>query len=165
MGRSWWCACGQYFLCSGNIWSEHNSQHLVDFYSTSHLLHGFLFWWFLQFAIPISWQRWRLPAAVLLEILWELAENSPLIIHRYREGTISLGYEGDSLVNSLSDILCAGVGFLIARRLGWKRALTLFITVEVVVLLLIRDNLTLNVLMLLLPLPGIKAWQMEGMPQ
>jgi hypothetical protein len=162
MGRPWWCACGRLFLWTGDIWSEHNSQHLFDYYSSSHILHGFLFWWFLQRVVPVSLDQWRLPAAVILEILWELAENSPFIIHRYREGTISLGYEGDSVLNSLSDIACAGVGFLIARRLGWSWGLAVFIVVEVAVVWLIRDNLTFNVLMLLFPLPAIKEWQMGG---
>jgi hypothetical protein len=162
MGRPWWCACGGWSLWSGEVNSQHNSQHLFDHYSATHVLHGFLFWWGLQALGPRLPQRWLLPVAVLLEALWELAENSPFVINRYRTATLALGYEGDSVLNSLCDILCAAVGFLIARRLGWTWGLAVFVVVELAVVWLIRDNLTLNILMLLFPLPAIKAWQMGG---
>jgi hypothetical protein len=162
MGRPWWCACGGWSLWSGEVNSQHNSQHLFDHYSATHVLHGFLFWWGLHWLSPRVSERWLLPAAVLLETVWELAENSPVIINRYRTATLALGYEGDSVLNSLCDILCAAVGFVLARRLGWTWGLAFFVVVELVVVWLIRDNLTLNILMLVVPLPRIKAWQMGG---
>ena len=160
MGRPWWCACGEWSAWSGEVKSQHNSQHLFDYYSTSHMLHGFLFWWGLQWLVPPLRERWLLPTAVLLEVIWELAENSPFIIQRYRSATFALGYEGDSVLNSLMDIVCAGVGFVIARRLPWKQSVAVFVLVELLVVWLIRDNLSLNILMLLFPLPALKAWQM-----
>ena len=162
MGRPWWCACGGWSVWSGAVNSQHNSQHLFDHYSATHVLHGFLFWWGLQWIVPRLPERWLLPTAVLLETVWELAENSPFVINRYRTATLALGYEGDSVLNSLCDILCAAVGFVIARRLGWTWGLAVFVVVELAVVWLIRDNLTLNILMLLFPLPAIKAWQMGG---
>jgi hypothetical protein len=162
MGRPWWCACGGWSVWSGEVNSQHNSQHLFDHYSATHVLHGFLFWWGLHWLSPRLPSRWLLPVAVLLETVWELAENSPVIINRYRTATFALGYEGDSVLNSLCDIACAAVGFAIARRLGWTWGLAVFVVVELAVLWLIRDNLTLNILMLMVPLPGIKAWQMGG---
>jgi hypothetical protein len=162
MGRPWWCACGEWSAWSGEVNSQHNSQHLFDFYSASHVLHGFLFWWGLQWLVPPRCERWLLPMAVLLEVLWELAENSPFIIQRYRAATFALGYEGDSVLNSLMDIVCAAVGFLIARRLPWKQGVAVYVVVELLLVWLIRDNLSLNMLMLLVPLPALKAWQMGG---
>jgi len=162
MGRPWWCACGEWSAWGGEVNSRHNSQHLLDFYSASHVLHGFLFWWGLQHVVPTAWMRWQLPAAVLLEVAWELAENSPFIIQRYRQATFALGYEGDSVLNSLMDIVCAGVGFVIARRLSWIQGVAAFVVVELLLVWMIRDNLTLNIMMLLFPLPALKAWQMGG---
>jgi hypothetical protein len=159
-GRVWWCACGSYALWNGDIWSSHNSQHLCDAYSFTHILHGALFAWIvgaLLRKIPKSWQA---VVVVLAESIWELVENSQFIIHRYREATISLGYEGDSIINSLGDIFCCACGFFIAKRLGFKRSLIVFFAVELLLLILIRDNLTLNILMLIYPVKAIKSWQM-----
>ena len=160
MGRPWWCACGEWSAWSGEVKSQHNSQHLFDYYSTSHMLHGFLFWWGLQWLVPPLRERWLLPTAVLLEVIWELVENSPFIIQQYRSATFALKYKRDSVLNSLMDIVCAGVGFVIARRLPWKQSVAVFVLVELLVVWLIRDNLSLNILMLLFPLPALKAWQM-----
>jgi hypothetical protein len=159
-GRVWWCACGQGNLWAGDIWSAHNSQHVFDPYSFTHVLHGLAFFWILVWLLK-SWPfSWRLTLAVLIESAWEVAENAPFIIQRYREATIGLGYEGDSVINSLADILCCTAGFILARYLGFRRSLALFVVVEVLLALVVRDNLTLNILMLLCPVEAIKQWQM-----
>ena len=158
--RVWVCACGQFYLWAGDIWSAHNSQHLFDPYSFTHVLHGILFcagWTWLFPRIPWAW---RMVMTVGMEALWEVLENSEFIIQRYREATIGLGYEGDSVVNSLTDVLCCVIGFLLARHLGWRRSLVLFVALELALLFWIRDNLTLNILMLTFPVESIKAWQM-----
>lgn len=158
-GRLWWCKCGEFFLWSGDINSMHNSQHVLDPYSISHVLHGIIFY----FAIVLVGSRWRLgwklAAAIAIETGWEILENSPLIINRYRAGTIAIGYEGDTIANSLSDVVMAMLGFLFARQVGWKGSVALFVASELLMLWWIRDNLTLNVLMILYPLPAVKAWQ------
>jgi hypothetical protein len=159
-GRLWVCACGYFLLWSGNIWSSDNSQHLLDPYSFTHLLHGFLFWWLLAWAAPRLSIVWRLTLAVTIEALWEVFENSNFVIQRYREATLALGYQGDTIINSLGDILLCALGFLLARWLGWRRSLLLFVLTELVLLLWIRDSLILNILMLIYPLDGIKEWQM-----
>jgi len=158
-GRLWWCACGGWSLWQGDIWSQHCSQHLLDPYSFSHVLHGVLFFWLFSWALKRA-PAWQFPAALITEALWELLENSQLVIQRYREATIALGYEGDSVLNSMGDVLCCAAGFFLARKLGWKRSLAFLVAVELVLLFAIKDNLTLNVLMLLCPIDGIKAWQM-----
>jgi len=158
-GRSWWCSCGQLFLWAGDIWSTHNSQHLLDPYSFTHVLHGFVLCWLLALCIPrISWQ-WRLCFALSLEAMWEVFENTEFVIQRYREATAALGYHGDSIVNSLGDILICGVGFMIAQQLRFWRSLLVFMAMELVLLVWIRDSLILEVLMLIYPIDAIKAWQ------
>ncbi len=159
-GRIWWCACGGLNPWAGDIWSAHNSQHVFDPYSFTHVLHGVLFCGALAWLAPRLPGLWRLTAAVAGEAIWEVLENSPWIIQRYREATIGLGYEGDSIVNSLADVLCCGLGFLLARRLGFRRSALLFAVTELVLLVWVRDNLTLNVLMLTFPIEAVKAWQM-----
>jgi hypothetical protein len=159
-GRLWICACGYLLLWTGDIWSSDNSQHLFDPYGFTHVLHGFLFWWLLAWALPRLSILWRLALAVSLEALWEVLENSNFVIQRYREATMALGYEGDTVINSLGDILLCAAGFLIAQRLGWRRSLLLFALTEIVLLIWIRDGLLLNILMLIYPLDGIRAWQM-----
>ncbi len=158
-GRLWWCKCGEFFLYSGNINSMHNSQHVIDAYSLSHVLHGILFFyaiWLLGRRLPAIW---KLAIAVLIETGWEILENSPIIINRYRAGTISIGYEGDTIANSLSDVLMAVLGFLLARKIGWKGSVAFFIASELFMLWWIKDNLFLNVLMILYPVPAVKQWQ------
>ena len=159
-GRVWWCACCGWNLWAGDIWSSHNSQHLVDPYSFTHVLHGLLFFGAIVWLLPRLPFAWRLFMAVVLEAAWEVAENAPFIIRRYREGTIGLGYEGDSVVNSIGDILCCVLGFVLARYLGFRKSAILFVVTELVLLFWIRDNLTLNVLMLTCPIDAIKHWQM-----
>lgn len=159
-GRVWWCACGKLNLWAGDIWSAHNSQHVFDPYSFTHILHGVLFFWILTWLFWRVALPWRLTLAILAESVWEIAENAPFIIQRYREATIGLGYEGDSVINSLADIACCTVGFMLARILGFRLAFALFVIVEVLLAWIVRDNLTLNILMLLCPVEGIKQWQM-----
>lgn len=163
-GRVTWCACGGWAPWAGDIWSAHNSQHLFDPYSFTHVLHGLLFYGLLALLCPRLPFAWRLALVVGLEAGWEILENTAFVIRRYREATIGLGYEGDSIANSLVDILCCAGGAFLARRIGWRWSLALFLAVELLLLLWVRDNLTLNVLMLLFPLDPIKAWQMGGTP-
>jgi hypothetical protein len=158
-GRVWWCACGRPYPVSLNVHSMHNSQHLFDAYSLSHVLHGFIFFgllWLLRRRINPGW---RFAAAAAVEIIWEMAENSPVIINRYRTATAALGYTGDSILNSLADVASFLMGYWLAQRLGLWRSVALFIVVELALLWWIRDNLMLNVLMLLWPIDAIRRWQ------
>ena len=159
-GRSWWCSCGQAFLWAGDIWSSHNSQHLLDPYSFTHVLHGFAFFWLLSLLLPRVPRLWQLSLAILLEALWEIFENTEFTIQRYREATAALGYYGDSVANSLGDVVTCGIGFLIAMRLGFRRSLVAFAVMELVLLLWIRDSLLLEILMLIYPIDWLKGWQM-----
>lgn len=159
-GRSLICTCGTVFLWVGDIWSSNNSQHLFDPYSFTHLLHGFLFCWFLLLPKKDISYNWKLLLVVMIESIWEVVENSSFIINRYRQNTLALGYQGDTIINSLSDILMCATGFAIARYLGFKKSLIVFVITEIILLLWIRDNLTLNIIMLLYPLESIKTWQM-----
>ena len=162
LGRVWWCECGQWFVASWDIWSRHNSQHLIDPYFFSHVLHGILFFPLLAFwsnKLSLS-VRYRL--VMLIEAFWEVLENSPFIIERYREGTIALSYFGDSIANSMFDLLACCLGFVLAAKLRPWQSVAVFITTEVIMLLAIRDNLFLNVLMLIAPLDIIREWQMSA---
>lgn len=158
-GRLWLCSCGYFLIWTGNAWSADNSQHLADPYSFTHVLHGFIFCWLLWLVLPKWPLRWRLCLAVAAEALWEVIENSNYVIERYRAATAALGYQGDTVVNSLGDILFCALGFMLAERLGFRRTLALFFITEAVLIILIRDSLLLNILMLLYPLDSIKAWQ------
>jgi hypothetical protein len=159
MGRPPICTCGTIALWEPSALSPRTSQMLSDWYSPSHLVHGFLFYAFLWLVA----RRWpvenRFLVALLVEVAWEITENTPLIIDRYREATTAIGYTGDSVLNSLSDIAMMGLGFLAARRLPLWAAIAIVIVLELVPLLIIRDNLTLNVLMLLAPNDAIRVWQ------
>ncbi|HEY1403076.1 MAG TPA: DUF2585 family protein [Pyrinomonadaceae bacterium] len=160
-GRLWLCECGRVLLWAGDAWSADNSQHLFDPYSFTHVLHGFVFCGVLAWALPrVSWE-WRLALAVSIEALWEMVENSAFVINRYREATLALGYQGDTIINSTGDILACALGFVLARRLGLRLTLVAFALTEIVLLIWIRDSLLLNVLMLLSPIDAIKAWQMN----
>lgn len=160
MGRSFFCKCGVVSLWSGDIWSDQNSQQFADPYSFTHVLHGVAFYFLLWLVLgkrasPLT----RLVIAVFLESGWELLENSSFIIDRYREGTISLDYYGDSIFNSVSDVFAMMAGFFIAWKLPWKLSVSFVILTELFLLFWIRDNLTLNIIMLIHPVDAIKVWQ------
>ena len=165
MGRPLICECGMVKLWWGVVQSSENSQHLTDWYSFSHVIHGLLFYgaahllwrrWQLLGGLPA---RWALPIALVIEAAWELFENSPIIIDRYRAVTVSWGYSGDSIVNSVADISWMAIGFWLASRLPVKASIATAIVFELFTLAMIRDNLTLNVLMLVWPVEAIKLWQ------
>jgi hypothetical protein len=164
MGRSPLGPDGRFGLWEGNIWSNECSQRFADPYSFSHLTHGILFFaalWVVARKLPV---RHRFVVALVLEASWELLENSPLIINRYREATIALGYVGDSILNSLSDILMMSLGFLFASRARPWLSVLAVLAMEIGCALWVRDNLTLNIIMLLHPFDAIKAWQTAGRP-
>lgn len=159
-GRLLSCACGEFQLWAGDTCSSQNSQQLFDPYSFTHILHGFVLFWLLALLFRHVSPAWQLSVAAILEALWEILENTPFVIDRYREQTAALGYTGDTIVNSLGDLFCAIAGFLIARRLGWVRSLIAFLLLEVVLLIWIRDSLLLQIVMLISPVNAVKLWQM-----
>lgn len=162
MGRSAVCPCGHLALWAPHVNSAENSQQLLDWYSFSHVIHGFLFYlagWLVLRGQPVGL---RLTFATLIEAGWEVLENSPIIIDRYRAATIAVGYSGDSVLNSISDVACMILGFAIARRLPVWVTIGIAIAFELFTLAMIRDNLTLNVLMLVHPSDAIRAWQAGG---
>jgi hypothetical protein len=159
-GRAGWCSCGRLSPWAGDIWSLHCSQHLFDPYSFTHVLHGLVLYGLLAVTCPRMPLAWRFCLAISLEAGWEVFENCDFTIERYRAMTIALDYQGDSIANSVGDILSCGVGFLLARRLGVWGSGGLFVATEIVLLIWIRDSLLLNVLMLAWPIDAIKTWQM-----
>lgn len=159
MGQPFWCKCGQWSVTSWDIWSLHNSQHIVDPYSFTHILHGVVLGG-VFFFLPGSMSPWKkFLAAILLECCWEILENSAPVIERYRAATISKDYFGDSIANSASDVLACAIGYLLAARLRVIGAVAFFVVTEVVLLLTIRDSLILNVLMLVFPMDAVRQWQ------
>src|SRR5690348_10352003 len=159
MGRHPICTCGSIDLWVGSRDSPRTSQMLADWYSLSHIVHGLLFYaalWLLARRWPVDW---RFIAALLIEASWEVIENTPMVIDRYRATTAALGYSGDSVLNSMSDIAMMALGFLVARKLPVWAAVALLVTLEVIPLLAIRDNLALNVWALIAPNAALEAWQ------
>jgi hypothetical protein len=159
MGRVPICTCGTVKLWVSTVHGPDNSQHISDWYTPSHIIHGFLFYlvgWLLFRRAPAGW---RLIVAVVIEAGWEILENSPIIIDRYREATIAMGYTGDAVINSVFDVLWMILGFGIARRLPVWGTIAIALVFELTTLIVIRDNLTLNVLMLAWPVDAIRVWQ------
>lgn len=158
-GRVWWCKVGDLSPWSSDIWTAHNSQHFFDPYTFTHILHGVAFFWLVDLLFKEIPLRWKFFWVILVECLWELLENSTIIIERYRTETISLDYYGDSILNSLSDVLCCAFGAFIAYKLKFWRSLAYFALTEIILLFWLRDNLTLNIIMLIYPIKAIKTWQ------
>lgn len=162
LGRVWWCKCGSPVPWAWDIWSTHNSQHAIDPYTFTHILHGVILCGLVYLPSSGMLRRYGLAISLVLEACWEVLENSPFIIERYREATISLDYFGDSIINSLFDIVACGFGYLLARRLGWKWSIVLVVATECLLLVWIRDSLLLNIIMLVAPNDAILRWQMGG---
>ena len=158
-GRLWLCDCGRFRVWLGDAWGPETSQQLFDPYSFTHVLHGFAFAGLLALVLPRANWRWRVALAVAAEALWEIAENTQHVINRYRETTAALGYNGDTVVNSLGDVVACAAGVLIARKLGLVKSLLVFALTEAVLLFWIRDSLLLNILLLVYPSEAVKAWQ------
>ncbi len=158
-GRVPVCTCGHISLWTGTVYGPENSQQLSDWYTPSHLIHGVLFFAILAFAFSRTSLGFRLILATLIEATWELFENSQFIINRYRSATLAVGYNGDSVLNSLSDITAMLVGFFLARYVPWWVSVIVVIFFELFVGYMIHDNLTLNIIMLIHPVEAIKVWQ------
>lgn len=170
LGRSAFGPDGHFGWWDNNIWGNENSQRVADAYSFSHIIHGMLFYgvfWLISKRLPerfrngFDWRYWFV-GSLVIEGCWELLENSPLIINRYREATIALGYVGDSVLNSVCDVVMVMIGFMIARFSKLWMSVMLIVILEIGCLFWIRDNLTLNVIMLVHPVESIKVWQSEG---
>ena len=159
LGRVWWCEAGDYAPWSWVVNSRHNSQHLIDPYSFTHILHGIMEFWLIGLVFWKLPMAWRFVLAIFIESSWEVVENTNYIINRYREATISLDYYGDSILNSLADIVCCGLGFLIAYKIRLWWSLAVFVLMELILLFWIRDSLLVNILMLVWPVDGVKQWQ------
>jgi hypothetical protein len=159
MGRIWICECGYVKLFEAGVNTPGNSQHLFDWYTPSHIIHGFLFYglgWLLLRKRPITA---KLALAAFIEAAWEILENSPIIIDRYRAATIAVGYTGDSILNSGMDMVAMIAGFFFAARMPVWLTVVIALGFEVLTTIIIRDNLTLNVLMLVWPIEAVKTWQ------
>ena len=160
-GRIWWCKFGDWAVYVNEAWnSSHTSQHFFDPYTFTHVLHGVLGFWLAGLLLKNYSKTVWLVVTLAVEAAWEILENSNFIIEKYRENTASLDYFGDSIANSIGDLMACAAGFLIALKLGVWRSLVFFVVVELLLLLWIRDGFLLNILLLIYPLESIKAWQM-----
>jgi len=161
-GRIWWCKLGDYSIYVNEAWnSSHTSQHFLDPYTFTHILHGVMFFWLASLIFSRLSAAWRFFISVSAEAAWEVLENTNYIIDKYRENTASLDYFGDSIFNSIGDVLSCSFGVWIAFKLGWWKSLIFFLLVELFLLWWIRDGLLLNILMLIYPLDSVKHWQMN----
>jgi hypothetical protein len=160
MGRKLWGVSGQPGIWSGDIWSEHNSQYMTDPYTFSHLTHGVLWYGLLSLVAKQVPVRMRFVLAVALEAAWEVFENTDMVIERYRAATISLNYYGDSVMNSMCDILASVVGFILAALLPARLTTIAAVVLEIALALWIRDSLLLNLVMLIRPMQAIRSWQL-----
>ncbi len=161
-GRIWWCKLGDYAIYINDAWnSSHTSQHLLDPYSFTHILHGVLFFWLTLIVFRSLSPAWRFSISIFVESVWEVLENSSYIIEKYRENTASLDYFGDSIFNSIGDVLACALGFIIAYKLGWRRSIIFFLLIEIVLIFWIHDSLLINIIMLIHPVEAIKNWQMS----
>ena len=163
-GRMFLCSCGHFAVWTSDTCSSDTSQQLFDPYSLTHVLHGFLFFWLIALVFRRTPSNCQLLLALLLEGAWEIFENTQFVIDKYRTETAALGYEGDTIVNSLGDLTCALLGFMLARKLGLRRSLLVFVLIEIVLTLWIHDSLLLQILMLVRPVEAIKLWQMCVQP-
>lgn len=161
-GRIWWCKLGDYNPWTSDAWSDHTSQHFFDPYSFTHVLHGVLFFWLINLLFRKMTLGWQFFTAIAAECVWEIVENSSYIIEKYRANTASLDYFGDSILNSVGDVVACGLGFYIAAKLKFWRSLAFFFLIEFVLLLWIRDGLLINIVMLIHPIEALKKWQMGG---
>lgn len=159
MGQPLICKCGHVKLWHGVVVSSENSQHLTDWYTPSHIIHGILFFGLFTLILRKASINVRLTLALILECAWEIVENTDMVINRYREATIALDYFGDSVINSSADILAMVVGFFLAARLPVWASVAIIIVFEATTTWLIRDGLALNILMLVWPIDAVKAWQ------
>jgi len=160
-GRSFFCTtCGHFAIWISDTCSSSTSQQLLDPYSFTHVLHGFLFFWLIALLFRRVTPAWQFWLALFLESVWEVFENTRFVIDHYRTETAALGYQGDTIVNSLGDLACALAGFLLARQLGVRRSLIVFALVELILILWIHDSLLLQILMLVRPVEALKSWQM-----
>ncbi len=158
--RAWFCECGslRYWISDPN--GPHTSQHFLDPYAFTHVLHGFLFLWIVQWLFKRWKWQWQLWLILAIEAVWEVIENTQWVIDRYRNATAAIGYTGDSILNSVGDLFACWLGVEIAKRIGGRYSAVLFVIVEAVLLITIRDSLLMNVIQLFFPLESLKQWQM-----
>jgi hypothetical protein len=161
-GRLWRCACGYIAVWAGNINSAEASQQIFDPYSFTHVLHGFMFFGAVHLLWPHLDAVWKMVAALSVEALWEVVENTSFIIERYRSETVSIGYTGDTILNSFGDIAACALGAVVARQLGVVKTLVVAAAIETALLITVRDSLLLNIIMLFYPIDALRVWQAGG---
>ncbi len=164
MGRSPLCECGYIKLWEGDNWSQGNSQHISDWYTFSHIIHGFIFFYLIRRFAPRFSFTSQILIALIIESAWEVLENSPMVIDRYRTTTASVDYYGDSILNALSDIVAMVVGYMVAMKSDWRIIFMAAIAMELITIYFIRDALIFNILLLIYPVQSIIDWQMEISP-